>query len=66
MAEALQRWFTSDARWYVPQGGLSMWVTLPGNWNTDDLLVAAQESGVQFVPGSAFYFRSAVNNSILV
>jgi 2-aminoadipate transaminase len=64
MAEALQRWFPSDARWHVPQGGLSMWVTLPGDWDTEELLATAQEGGVQFVPGSAFYFRSASTNSM--
>jgi 2-aminoadipate transaminase len=64
MVEALQRWFPSDARWQVPQGGLSMWVTLPGDWDTEELLAAAQEGGVQFVPGSAFYFRSALTNSM--
>jgi 2-aminoadipate transaminase len=64
MAEALQRWFPSDAAWHVPQGGLSMWVTLPGDCDTEELLTAAQERGVQFVPGSAFYFRSASANSM--
>jgi DNA-binding transcriptional MocR family regulator len=58
MAEALREWMPSEATWKVPQGGLSMWVTLPPEWNTEDLLGLAQSRGVQFIPGSAFYFRS--------
>lgn len=64
MAEALHRWLLSDARWRLPEGGLSMWVTLPPDLNTQQLLNAAQERGVQFLPGAAFYFRSATNNSM--
>jgi 2-aminoadipate transaminase len=64
MAEALQRWFPADARWQLPQGGLAIWVTLPGDWDTEELLTSAQERGVQFVPGAAFYFRSASANSM--
>ena len=48
----------SDAAWEVPRGGLSMWVTLPPEWNTEDLLSLSQSRGIQFIPGSAFYFRS--------
>lgn len=58
MAEALREWLPSDATWRCPQGGLSMWVTLPPEWNTEDLLGLSQSRGIQFIPGSAFYFRS--------
>ena len=64
MAEAIHRWFPSEARWTVPQGGLSMWVTLPGRFDTQELLKVAQERGVQFLPGSVFHFRSVTNNSM--
>lgn len=59
MAEALRKHFPSDATWPLPEGGLSLWVTLTPDWNTEDLSVAAKERGVQFLPGSLFYFRSA-------
>jgi 2-aminoadipate transaminase len=64
MAEALQRWFPSDARWMLPEGGLSLWVSLSPECNTEDLLRLAQERGVRFLPGSAFYFRSPMYNSL--
>jgi 2-aminoadipate transaminase len=64
MAEALSKHFPRDAHFDVPDGGLSMWVTLPHDCNTDDLLRLADERGVQFIPGAAFYFRSHLHNSL--
>jgi 2-aminoadipate transaminase len=64
MAEALHKHFPADARFTVPDGGLSMWVTLPHDCNTEDLLRAAGERGVQFIPGSSFYFRLPLRNSL--
>jgi DNA-binding transcriptional MocR family regulator len=64
MAEALRKHFPAEARFDVPDGGLSMWVTLPPDCSVAELLRAAAEKGVHFLPGSAFYFRSAANNSL--
>lgn len=62
MAEALRRYFPRDARWSVPEGGLSMWVTLPDDMDTRDLLALAQDQGVQFLPGAIFYFTGVKHN----
>jgi DNA-binding transcriptional MocR family regulator len=64
MAEAVHREFPSDARWELPKGGLSFWVSLHPECDTEELLRLAQEQGVQFLPGSAFYFRSPLYNSL--
>ena len=64
MATALQRYFPRDARWSVPDGGLSIWVTLPDDMDTRDLLAVAQDRGVQFLPGAIFYFTGAQHNSL--
>jgi 2-aminoadipate transaminase len=64
MAEALHRHFPSDVRFDVPDGGLSMWVSLPHDFNTEDLLPLAGDRGVQYLPGSAFYLRSHLRNSL--
>src|SRR6185437_2690446 len=64
MAEALRRWFPSEARWKLPEGGLSIWVSLAPECNTEELLRLAQERGVNFLPGSVFYFRSPAYNSL--
>jgi 2-aminoadipate transaminase len=64
MAEALRKYFPADARFELPNGGLSMWVSLPRDCNTESLLRLSEERGVQFLPGSAFYFRSPQQNSL--
>jgi 2-aminoadipate transaminase len=64
MADALHKYFPADARFDLPNGGLSMWVSIPHDCNTEDLLRLAGERGVQFLPGSAFYFRSPQHNSL--
>lgn len=64
MAEALHKHFPDEARFEIPDGGLSMWVTLPADCNTDELARLSDERGVRFLPGSAFYFRSHLHNSL--
>jgi DNA-binding transcriptional MocR family regulator len=64
MAEALRKYFPTDTNFEAPEGGLSMWVSLPQDCNTSDLLREAAKHGVQFLPGAAFYFRSALQNSL--
>lgn len=64
MAEALRKHFPSETRFEVPDGGLSMWVSLPHDCHVQELLRLANEKGVQFIPGSAFYFRSPLHNSL--
>jgi 2-aminoadipate transaminase len=41
-----------------------MWVSLPHDCHVQELLRLANEKGVQFIPGSAFYFRSPLHNSL--
>ena len=64
MAEALHRYFPRDSRWSLPEGGLSMWVTLPDDMDTRDLLALAQDKGVQFLPGEIFYFTGVTHNCL--
>jgi len=64
MAQALHKHFPSDTRFHVPEGGLSMWVSLPYDFDTAELQRLAGEQGVQFLSGATFYFRSPVHNSL--
>ncbi len=52
MVEALDT-DLADAEFGVPEGGMFLWVRLPGV-DTTTLLRSAIETGVAFVPGSAF------------
>ncbi|MEX2458967.1 MAG: PLP-dependent aminotransferase family protein [Actinomycetota bacterium] len=55
MLHALQTHFPADATWTHPAGGFYVWVTVPAQFDTSDLLAAAVERRVAYVPGAAFY-----------
>ena len=55
MLQALQEHFPKGVRWTRPQGGMFLWVTLPNGIDAADLLRAAVEQKVAFVPGAAFF-----------
>lgn len=55
MLAALHRYLPVVAPFDVPQGGLFLWVRLPDELSSDDLLSMACREGVDFVPGSRFF-----------
>jgi len=55
MVEALGRHFPADATWTLPRGGFYVWVVLPAYFDSANLLAAAVERKVAYVPGTAFY-----------
>lgn len=55
MLRALEAYFPEGITWTRPQGGLFLWVQMPEQVDADELLRAAIEERVAFVPGHAFY-----------
>jgi 2-aminoadipate transaminase len=55
MLQALEEYFPAGMRWTRPQGGMFLWATLPKEIDTADLLRAAVEQKVAFVPGASFF-----------
>ncbi|HEY7543808.1 MAG TPA: PLP-dependent aminotransferase family protein, partial [Blastocatellia bacterium] len=53
--EALKRYFPDEATWNKPSGGMAIWVRLPEQINTSEILLHAAERGVAFSPGEHFY-----------
>ncbi|MGH0037639.1 MAG: PLP-dependent aminotransferase family protein [Myxococcota bacterium] len=51
---ALARHMPSGTRWTEPEGGYQVWVELPFDVDTRDLLADAARAGVLFAPGSIF------------
>lgn len=49
------RYFPQGVRWTRPQGGMFLWVTLPIGIHTEEVLRAALEQKVAFVPGAPFH-----------
>ncbi len=64
MLGALEREFPEETRWTRPDGGLFVWVELPGKVRGEDLLRDVLREGVAFVPGSSFFAKDARRNFI--
>ncbi len=61
MLEAMKTSFPKKAKWDEPKGGLFLWVKLPKNISSDELLKDAVSKGVAFVPGSLFFTKPVHN-----
>jgi len=55
MVEMMEEMFPSEVNWIKPQGGMFLWGVLPENVDAAEVLEAAVERKVAFVPGGAFY-----------
>lgn len=64
MIRALERYFPDSAKWIHPEGGMSVWVTLPAQIDASDLLALAMQEGIIFSPGSRFYVASPMRNTM--
>lgn len=55
MMAAIQEFFPENVHYSHPEGGLFIWVEVPGNINTQDLFNTCIANNVAFVPGEPFY-----------
>jgi GntR family transcriptional regulator / MocR family aminotransferase len=55
MLEAIDRYLPAGVSFDPPQGGLFLWLRLPENLSSDELLPLACEEGVAFAPGNNFF-----------
>ncbi len=61
LCEALDEHFGEAIEYDKPVGGIYLWVTLPGNVDTDRLFEAALKQGVEINPGSQWTVDGAAN-----
>jgi len=64
MLEAIEREFPATVSWTRPEGGMFLWVTLPGHIDSQALLAQAVEQNVAFVPGAPFYAGTPRRNTL--
>lgn len=62
--EILSQHSPEEVSWYIPKGGLNVWLTLPSWINTDHLLVEAKKEQITFLPGSACYATEQENHHL--
>ncbi|MGH9433165.1 MAG: PLP-dependent aminotransferase family protein [Terriglobia bacterium] len=61
---AAQQSFPQGVECFYPEGGMSVWVTLPSGLNSMELLTKARDSGVIFAPSRYFYFQEPQDNAL--
>ncbi len=54
MIESLKQLMPESVTWTSPEGGFSLWVTLPEGYSSIALLLAAVDKGINFLPGPLF------------
>ncbi len=64
MLAALAEHFPEGTSWTRPEGGMFIWVTLPGHIDSMELLQEAIAENVAFVPGAPFYAEVPRHNTM--
>ncbi len=64
MLQELMVAFPTQVRWTEPTGGMFIWLTLPGRYDTDQLLPRAAAAKVAYVPGIHFYAHGGSRSSM--
>jgi 2-aminoadipate transaminase len=63
MLAALDAHFPGDVTWTRPKGGLFLWLTFPEFMDAADILKAAVQEKVAFVPGESFHADGGGRNT---
>jgi hypothetical protein len=64
MESALAKHMPEGVTWTRPEGGLSVWVTLPAGFDAGELLIHVRERGVLFAPGRYFFMQNPLPNTL--
>ncbi|MEL7590968.1 MAG: PLP-dependent aminotransferase family protein [Anaerolineaceae bacterium] len=64
MLESLEEHMPEGVKWTHPEGGLFLWMTLPENFNSTEMLPGVIEENVAYVPGEFFHADCSGKNTI--
>lgn len=64
MLTELKANFSNMAKWTEPNGGMFVWLTLPENYDTAELLPRVLTANVAYVPGAHFFVREGSCSSM--
>ena len=66
MVESVKKFFPSEVKINVPEGGMFLWAVAPSYLNTIDLFPEAIEHGIAYIVGSAFYPDGSGTNTMRI
>jgi 2-aminoadipate transaminase len=66
MINCFKKYMPEGVTWTEPHGGLFLFVTLPGQINTDKIFKKAIEKNVAFVAGSTFFCNNSGHNTMRI
>ncbi|MDD5772085.1 MAG: PLP-dependent aminotransferase family protein [bacterium] len=64
MLESIRQYFPDNVKYTKPEGGMFLWVQLPGNLSSLKLFDLAVKDKVIFVPGDPFYINKKNTNTL--
>ena len=64
MEQALEKHTPEETSWTRPEGGMSLWLTLPPGFDAGELLIHARERGVVFLAGRHFFSQHPQPNTL--
>lgn len=64
--ETLTQYAPDEISWFVPKGGLNLWLMLPAWVDMDYVLVEAKKEQLTFLPGSACYPNEHENHHLRI
>ncbi len=63
---ACERYLPAGSHWTRPEGGMSLWITVPAPLSADQVLARAQKLGIDFLPGKNFARKPAHERSLRI
>jgi len=63
MIEAIKEHFPANCTYTYPEGGMFIWVEMPGNIDAREVLMESIKENVAFIPGEPFYPNGGVKNT---
>lgn len=64
MLAKIEAHFPASVQYTRPEGGMFVWLELPGGLDANALLDEALEAGVAYIPGESFYANEGQKNTI--
>jgi 2-aminoadipate transaminase len=64
--ESCEAYLPEGSTWTRPEGGMSLWITLPAPLSAEAVLAAVRPQGVDFLPGRQFSVSQAYTRSLRI